>query len=152
MDRYSSHLGTLIRMFKNYPVKKVLEFGCGEYSTGFFLAHGADVTSIEMQDPDWAMKVTQMFPHAKIKVAIGPDLWCTLNLEERYDLIFVDGHGESRPECVNWAFEHTDIVVAHDTQTDWYGWGRVKFDPEEWESWTNTTVVPWTTVFLRRTL
>jgi len=133
-----------------YSPKTVLEFGCGEYSTGFFVGQGASVTSVEMQDEGWAEKVKGMYPDVNMVVCLGKDSWQELAYEERYDLIFVDGHGGSRPECVNWAKDHTDIIVAHDTQEPWYGWERVDLNPEEWEIWMNVTVEPWTTVFVRR--
>ena len=134
-------------MLEAHKVKKVLEFGCGLYSTSFFINKGCELTSIEMQNEDWQRKVQEVFPRADIRLALGPDEWRKLKLDDRYDLIFVDGHGDSRPECMMWAKDHTDLIIAHDTEHPYYCWDRADmagFIKTEYKD-----NPPWTTVWER---
>jgi hypothetical protein len=59
-----------------------------------------------------------------LRLALGPDAWQMEKLDPHYDLIFVDGHGDSRPECLMWAKNRTDLIIAHDTEHPYYGWER----------------------------
>lgn len=147
MDPTATHLPILSNMLAKHGFKRVLEFGCGLFSTKFFIEHGCELTSVEMQNEDWMRKVHDVFPGADIRLALGPDAWRGLDLDGRFDLIFVDGHGDSRPECMEWAKEHTDLIVAHDTEHPYYGWDRADmagFIKTEYKD-----MPPWTTVWER---
>lgn len=147
MDPTATHLPVLEKLYQQYRFRKVLEFGCGLYSTRFFVEHGCVVTSIEMQSQDWFDKVKTALPAVDLRIALGPDAWRNEKLEERYDLIFVDGHGDSRPECLEWAKYHTDLIVAHDTEHPYYCWDRAKMDG--FKKTIYDTLTPWTTVWER---
>lgn len=128
MDLYATHLPMLGYIWDWYfrgVGARVLEFGCGESSTKFFVERGCDVTSIEMQDVLWHDRIKAMFPGVDMRLALGPDEWRKLALGNSYDFIFIDGHILTRPECLNWAFGKAPLVAAHDTQASCYGWERV---------------------------
>lgn len=125
MNGYGSHLPLLDMLFKSFKIKKVIEFGCGDFSTSFFLSKNASLISIEMQDPAWADKISK---EHKIDVhkCIGPHEYKKLAVDWKCDLAFIDGHAESRPEVVNFMFGKAKIIVAHDYQkTAFYGWQRM---------------------------
>jgi hypothetical protein len=74
--------------------------------------------------------------------------WQKEPLEDWYDAIFVDGHGDSRPECLEWAKSHTDLIVAHDTEHPYYGWDRA--DMSGFNKKVHDELSPWTTVWTRQ--
>jgi predicted O-methyltransferase YrrM len=146
MDPTSTHLPVFDLLFNHHRIKTVLEFGCGLFSTKKFTDEGCIVTSIEMQHKEWFDKVKSELPGVDLRLAIGKDTWESEPLNERYDLIFVDGHGDSRPECLMWAKNHTDLIVAHDTEHPYYEWHRADmsgFDKQLFDELTPTTTV-WT--------
>ena len=128
LDPSATHLVTWDYVFSLYNIKSVLEFGCGLYSTPEFLRRGCTVTAIEMQNKGWAKRVKEAKPVVDIKIAIGPLTWRKLKLKKWYDLIFVDGHGDTRPECMEWAKDRTNLIVAHDTEHPYYQWARANMD------------------------
>lgn len=141
LDPTATHLPILEALLKTGKIKKVLEFGCGLFSTKKFLEHGCDLLSIEMQHEEWLHKVKDELG-ANIILALGPMEWQKLDLDDHYDLIFVDGHGDSRPDCMMWAKDRTDIIVAHDTEHPYYQWDRadmsgfVKTEFKDYDTWT----------------
>jgi hypothetical protein len=132
-DLYSTHLQYLQDIFEIKGRQKyILEFGPGRFSTNLFIENGERVISIEMQSEQWYNDVVDLY---KDKVnwcgykCLGP--WNFLDqvaMNETPDLSFVDGHGESRPECINLMMDlRSPIIVAHDTELeDPYNWSRVK--------------------------
>lgn len=147
MDPTATHLPILAELFASHQIKTVLEFGCGLFSTNAFISNGCKVTSIEMQNQSWYARVKEEIPGVDLRLALGPDEWHKEPLEARYDLIFVDGHGDSRPECLEWAKDHTDLIVAHDTEHPYYGWDRA--DMSGFRKTVHDGLTPWTTVWER---
>ncbi len=150
MDPTATHLPILRALLADGSVKRVLEFGCGLYSTPLFLEHGCDLTSVEMQSAEWYERVKAACPDAQqweLWMALGPDAWEQLPLEDDYDLIFVDGHGDSRPECLMWAKDYAPLIVAHDTEHDYYQWDRA--DMSGYAAEVHKETPPWTTVWRR---
>ena len=145
LDPTATHLPVFESLFRRYPIKTVLEFGCGMFSTAMFVNAGCDVTSIEMQNKPWYDKVKAELPTVDLRLALGPFEWEELVLKPRYDLIFVDGHRDSRPECLEWAKAHTDLIVAHDTEHPYYGWDRANMDGFRVK--IHKELSPWTTVW-----
>lgn len=145
MDPTATHLPILCALLAHGGIKKVLEFGCGNYSTRVFLDAGCDLTSIEMQSQSWYDEIKP--GHPDLRFALGPFVWRDEPLADRYDLIFVDGHGDSRPECLMWAKGHTDLIVAHDTEHDYYCWQRA--DMSGFTETIHKEQSPWTTVWRR---
>lgn len=148
MDGFGSHLPLLEEIFKLKKINSVLEFGMGDFSTDFFVNNCSDVTSIEMQTEEWFHKTYEKYKdHANWKgvLCLGPQEFKTLSYK-KIDLCFVDGHGDSRPDCINHMQTYSDIFVAHDTETFTYYWGRILFFKKMY-SFQYTKFRPYTTVW-----
>lgn len=151
MDPYSSHLPILKELFKIVPIKRVWEYGCGRFSTPLFAANCNEVIAIEMQSHDWFTTMQgelSQYPNLVLKEALGA--WTALDvfkgLDERWDMVFVDGHGDSRWNCINLACDKTDIVVAHDTEAPLYGWDHIMI-PNNFVEIRFKQYHPWTTIW-----
>lgn len=119
INKYASHLPVLEAIFKFRSINTVFEYGCGYYSTKFFVDHAKEVESIEMCDATWYERVEEEFGKRKnlsLKCMLGRN--CAIdyfrNNGKNYDLIFVDGFGKTRSECVEHAFNRAPIIVVHD--------------------------------------
>jgi hypothetical protein len=147
LDPTATHLPVWAGLFKAHEIKRVLEFGCGLFSTRHFVDQGCEVTSIEMQHQEWFDRVKAEIPGVNLLLALGPDAWRELDLAPRYDAIFVDGHGDSRPECLEWAKGRTDLIVAHDTEHPYYDWDRAYMSG--FKKTVHDALTPWTTVWVK---
>ncbi len=147
LDPTATHLPVLDALIRERRIVDVLEFGCGLFSTKRFIDRRCRLTSIEMQSEEWAVRVKAEMPTVDLRVALGPQAWRELELADRYDLIFVDGHGDSRPDCLMWAKDHTDLIVAHDTEHPYYQWERA--DMGGFKAQVFDALRPWTTVWTR---
>ncbi len=149
MDRYASHLPLLKKVFELKTINKVLEFGCGEYSTGFFINNSKEVIFIEMQSEEWFNKISDQYKeYSNVKgiLSLGAHSFKNLNIFTKIDLCFVDGHGDSRPDCINFIQPYTDIIMAHDTETYSYGWNRISFFKKMY-SFQYKNMEPFTTIW-----
>ena len=134
-ETYGSHLDFLNEELLKAPDKiNVLEFGCGRFSTFTFLncKKVKEVFSIEMQDKNYLNE---------LKKEIKSKRWLsvfaeTFDLAETFamncinsrqiSITLVDGHMDSRPECVNICVSmKVPVIVAHDFQYPGYGWERI---------------------------
>jgi predicted O-methyltransferase YrrM len=154
-DDWNSHKPVLHALLKTCNIESVFEFGSGFGSTPIFVEGCKSVHSVEMQSEDWFVKVKEKlssYENFKYDMMLGPidAIVYFAGVDKKYDLVFVDGHGLSRPECINAAFSKTDIVVTHDTDVPSYHWERINL-PEGWSK-INYKVVPWTTVFHKNTV
>jgi hypothetical protein len=105
-----------------------------------------------MQNENW-------FREMKSKISNNVTLLCQLGpyhaietldkMNRKFDLIFVDGHGDSRWHAINIASKYTDIIVAHDTETSSYNWHLVKLN-SDWESSTDTSTPVYTTTWKKK--
>ena len=128
----ASHLPVLARLVKHGD--RVLEFGCGIASTPFLLSKCSAVVSIEMQSREWFEYVSGLFadnPRSERHYAEGATralsyIEALARLSRRFDVVLVDGHGDSRPEQVRMATMITDVIVCHDTQEPGYRWDKVR--------------------------
>jgi hypothetical protein len=124
----------------------------GLYSTPFFVAQCRKVISVEMQDEKWFESIIQKVssPNFKPILSLGPTDACRLlkSSEDKFDLIFVDGHGDSRYNAVNEAFDKTDVIVMHDTETPLYFWNRIIVHPG-WYWIDFKKYNPWTSVIVK---
>ena len=109
-------------------IRNVIEFGPGVYSTPFFLERGCSVFSVEMQSEEWYNKVSGENPQLTIGFYPGPLTFLENSPDlSWYQFAFIDGHIESRPECINACFDACiPIVATHDYEDPVYGWERVK--------------------------
>jgi hypothetical protein len=145
---FGSHLAILQEIFKLKKINSVLEFGCGDYSTDFFINNCEKVTSIEMQTQEWFNKVSDKYKNKsnwKGILCIGRFEFQKLKYE-KVDLCFVDGHGDSRPEQINIIQPYTNIIVAHDTETWTYHWERIMFF-KPMHAFKHTKLQPHTTIW-----
>jgi hypothetical protein len=95
---FPTHLPVLLALARWLPVRQVLEFGCGDFSTMTFLNRRLfpsveRVVSVE-NDPVWAEKILAKAagdPRLDLRVISGPVAASvgTIELDE-FDLIFVD--------------------------------------------------------------
>jgi len=151
IDLYSTHIEFLEFIFKHKgKLNKIIEFGSGLFSTDFFIKNGKKVISIEMQSENWFNQVKSKFineNHWTIHFSIGPFNFVNLKFYDETDFCFVDGHGDSRPECINFMMEkNCPIIVSHDTEEPSYGWTRVK-NEKNYKSLTFKKYKNWTTIW-----
>jgi len=152
MDGFGSHLELFDFIFEYKQPDTILEFGMGDFSTPYFIKKAKkEVVSIEMQMEDWFNKINEKFKNEPkwtgIK-SIGPFNFMQLGIYKKYDVIFVDGHGSSRPECINFVQNFTDNIVVHDTETASYRWNMISL-PIEFRKIEYTKSRPWTTLFTK---
>jgi hypothetical protein len=128
---YDSHLPVLHFINDTIGIRKVFEYGCGEHSTGFFASIKANVIAYEMQDENWFKKMSENFRFEEnIHINYLPGATDAIKKFDTYntifDLVFVDGYGETRPWCIIAALDNAaDTIVWHDSENGWYGWDRV---------------------------
>ena len=152
IDLYSTHLKYLNDIFNiKGKLKNIVEFGTGYYSTELLINNGLDVMSIEMQSEEWYNSVKNKFSYYKnwkCYNLIGAFEFNNIEYPENIDMSFVDGHGDSRPECINMMMEkNCPIIVAHDTEEPGYRWDKVKndlgYDKLDFKEYVNWTTL-WT--------
>ena len=161
MDNYGTHYPVLAELIENFDIKDVAEFGTGFFSTGLFTEKCDSVLSIEMQYRDWFEKVKEKYSDSIDSGVL--DIQCIIEdsgLESiefiktefpkrKYDLVFVDGAGGSRPNCANFAKGVTDIIVCHDTEYPGYGWSDILVNGK-WK-WLDIKMYgTWTSVMTKR--
>jgi len=128
MNDYETHAPVLNFLMKELVPLRILEFGLGNYSTPILLSGIAKVESIEMQSQEWFDLIRIKFKDKENwcpYIALGPFEYKKIPLGIKYDFILVDGHGDSRWDCVNSMFSKSDVIVAHDTETASYNWDRI---------------------------
>jgi predicted O-methyltransferase YrrM len=152
MDPYATHLPFLKKILQEHDIQSVFEFGCGNYSTLLFAEKCKNVISIEMQNKEWYDQLKTKIPkNVHLLFQLGPEqaittLWSLGQSGAKFDLIFVDGHGDSRWKAINAASQYTSIIVAHDTQFPGYQWNKVKLD-NSWKEIVDTSFTTYTTMW-----
>lgn len=130
MDLYSTHIEPIKKIFSFIDQPKIsLEFGMGNYSTDFLIKNSDELISIEMQSDFWFNEMSNKFSsfsNWKAIKCLGPFEFLNLSYPEFVDFCFVDGHGDSRPDCINLMIEKKcPVIVAHDTEESGYNWNKV---------------------------
>lgn len=151
IDLYSTHLEYLSYIFDvKGKLKNIVEFGMGNFSTKLLIQNGENVTSIEMQSEDWYENMKKKFSQNenwKHYKSIGPFTYTSISFPDHIDMAFVDGHGDSRPECINFMMERgCPIIISHDTEEPGYRWNLVK-NNQNYKKIQFTKYVNWTTVW-----
>lgn len=163
MNPFSTHLSTLNFLIDEYNVRSVFEFGCGLYSTKLFIEKCDTVYSCEMQSKEWYEKIKREFINSnnlclryfnEIDNGNINANFDAINyfksLNTKFDMVFVDGHKDSRWQCINEARNYTNIIVTHDTEDRKnYHWNRINLD----NSWKRTDIknmVPFTTYWIKQ--
>lgn len=131
-----------------YPLKDVLEFGAGYWSTGLFLRN-EDINLISIEhDSEWVNKLKAEFSHKNNFQLIHwtKSMYKYLDvLEKDVDLIFIDG--EDRIECLQKSFFKAPIIVCHDTHQPSFAWELIAVPPE-YKQLTYIAFTPYlTTIF-----
>ena len=149
LNDYSTHLPILQFVLDTNEKWKIFEYGMGMYSTTLFAEKADKLIAVEMQDENWFNKMSQcdFKNNTELRCMVGKDLAIDLfkSLDVKFDLVFVDGHGESRWKCINEAFDKCDIIIAHDTETLSYNWHYVNLPNNYF--WLDIKVHnPWTSV------
>jgi predicted O-methyltransferase YrrM len=151
-NAYSTHLPVFETLFMAKRYSKILEFGMGFGSTPFLLNHCDSLTSIEMQSEQWFQNVYEKLNHEtkwRSFLALGPFEFQKNNvINEKYDLVFVDGHGDSRPEVINSFFNKCDTIVTHDFETLSYRWDLIQ-QPSDYIRIVYTKLNPYTAIFTK---
>ena len=151
MDRFATHLPVLERAIRDFGIETVLEFGTGLYSTPLLVQLCKEVISVEMHERSWFDKnrTELASPNFTPLLMLGPEVGVEylLNADRRFDMIFVDGHEDSRWKVVNAAFDKTDVIIAHDTEVRYYQWHRIEL-PDGWIWLDFKKHIPWTSVFV----
>ncbi|RKX63313.1 MAG: hypothetical protein DRP42_07770, partial [Tenericutes bacterium] len=115
------------------------------------------VTSIEMDHEEWFHKLNSKYgswDKFSPLIMLGPNkaIDYLRNLDERFDLIFVDGYPGSRWRAVNEAFKKADVVVAHDMDFVELNNYHLITMPADWQCLTYTEVANWTSVWSQDTV
>ena len=133
IDAYTTHLPVLIGLASARPVRRVLEFGCGPFSTLTFLDRSLfpDLVALDSYetDPVWRDMVVKQSgndPRLQLKVVPAPmaETIRTTNFEP-YDLVFVDDsvtveeRAASVRTAANVSFTHP-WLIAHDLENPAY--------------------------------
>ena len=150
-DLYATHLYVLEKILNMIPEPNLcIEFGMGNFSTELLINRCKKLISVEMQSEEWFNEMIgkfHNFENWQYHLSLGPDAYVNLELPN-CDLAFVDGHGGSRPECINLMMKNgCPIIVAHDTEEASYGWWRVedfnykKIDFKKSVNWTSVWVL-----------
>ena len=158
----SSHVPILLEVMEKFSPYRILEFGCGLFSTGTFLKYHVDLTSIEIGNFEWYSMIKRRFAGSqKLNLVYEKEFSTEIltKLNEEYDLIFIDCH-TNRTEVTNWAFNKSNIIICHDTQVHWVkgikpdtGYSKIHFIkfPVKYKNHRKDAFAdrPWTTLFTK---
>jgi hypothetical protein len=132
-NAYATHIPVLIGLAAIRPIRRVLEFGCGHYSTKTFLNRFAFPDLQELQsvenDPAWAATMLEAVKDdTRSSVSIVRGAMCdavrTFNLEA-FDLILVDDstNAEERAATIRALSSRCPLnpwLVIHDYEVEEY--------------------------------
>ena len=152
IDRYTTHIPAFRDIFAAREFDRILEFGLGHGSTPFLLENCSHLTSVEMQSEEWYERVVSSLGERKNWkpiMSIGPFGFLELPIfDQPYDLVFADGHGDSRPEVISKYSGLCDTIVTHDFETPSYRWNLINLD-DSYKCFVYKALDPWTAVFTR---
>ena len=130
---YATHIPVLIGLGAIRPVRRVLEFGCGHYSTQTFLKRAAFPELAELQsvenDSRWAETMREaVLDDARWNVTVVSGAMCdaVANFDlEAFDLIFVDDstNAEERAATIRALASRRPLhpwLVIHDYEVEEY--------------------------------
>src|ERR1700728_669360 len=148
---YGSHIYALQFIFEHITVYNALECGMGIYSTPFILDNVKEfLTSVEMQDAVWFNKILNETDYAITgkwiyNLSLSDELPDTV-MRQNFDFVLSDGAAFTRPLIINHFMDKgAETLVGHDTESEWYGWNRVREDLGYYK-YTLTDIAPYTTV------
>ena len=100
-----------------------------------------------MQSEEWFEKI-KILPSSDVRLMLGYQNYDYITkIGEKFDMVFVDGHGSTRPECINESIKlKIPYIVAHDTEEASYGWNRV-YDSTDYKQYNYKKYKNWTTLW-----
>lgn len=130
---YATHIPVLVGLPRLLNVRRVLELGCGEYSTLTFLDRNI-FPNLEMlvsfeNDPVWQKKIAALADNdlrVNLKLVVGAISRAVFEIDmQNFDLIFIDDSvtGEQRAETIREVIKEVSkdqIVVIHDYESKLY--------------------------------
>jgi hypothetical protein len=125
--RWGTHVEVLRALIEQVPIRSVLEFGMGMYSTPMLVERIDKVFAVEQSDPDWVAYVRKLCD-GKGELFFEPSSTKALEMfGTDWDMAFVDGKREERLPALQGCLDaRIPFIVAHDmNQTDWYQYHRV---------------------------
>lgn len=117
-DPWSTHLPALATAVHRFG-GRVLEIGCGWYSTPLLHAMSTRVRTIETH-PEWAAKFKPLSPE---RIHVVPDLMASVKIlaQAEWDVVFVDCEGNHfRIWITDLFLGKPCCIVAHDTQEPYW--------------------------------
>jgi hypothetical protein len=112
MDEYATHLPVLKKAVEVFKPKKIIEHGCGDYSTPFLALAGE--LSFTEDDPHWATQVMKQHDLQLAKYYPRDDL-VDLDLAG-FDLAFIDGKRQGRGPSVQYCLDNNvPVIIYHDS-------------------------------------
>lgn len=138
---FATHVPVLIALAARRPIRRVLEFGSGDFSTLLFLDRGAfpdvtEVTSYE-DDPEWAQRVLDRAgDETRLRLEIVDSVPAAVpDVVDDYDLILVDDSvsTELRSRTIAAVAERRPrgVVAVHDFELPPYPSAASAFDRVE---------------------
>ena len=148
----SSHSPILQYVLDKIGKCNIFEYGMEMYSTKLFSEKANKLIAVEMQNESWFNKMmsqqNDFGSNTELRCMIGKDSAIDFfkSLDLKFNIIFVNGHNESRWKCINEAFGKCDIIIVHDTEkASPYSWNLVNL-PENY-FWLDIKMYnPWTSV------
>ena len=119
--RHGNHIPILRAIEKIKTIKRVVEFGCGEYSTKTFLdrKHFPALKLLASYETDitWYSKIGSKFEDQRFVLHFIPDSLSALPRlpDNSFDLMFVDGLHEHRQYIVENLSNVAPLCVLHDS-------------------------------------
>ena len=151
---HASHLPVLELLFQHAQIKNVFEYGCGNFSTNFFITHAESVTSVEMNKIRWYEEIKNNLASDKLTILFkqGQEAIDYFNgLDKKFDLVFIDGDGRSRKDCTQNTMKKSDIIAVHDIDLTWRRWrnrGWLKLEvPDNYKIITMNLDYPAVTIY-----
>ncbi len=132
MNPWSTHLPVLKCLMENFRIKRVLEFGMGDFSTTVFLKHNPKILVSIEHNLNWLNKCKTNRKNHVCRFSTTQQVNRILEtMDEKFDLVFVDGPSNSRVACIEAAFPKARFIVLHDRNDPAYMWNRTKV-PKGW--------------------
>ena len=129
MDEFSTHLPVLTKAVDVFKPKKILEHGCGDYSTPLLASAGELVFTEHVKS--WSDHVIKQFHLDGIEFYMRDDI---VGLPTSgVDLAFIDGKREGRAPSLQYCLDQRiPVVIYHDSHLDHhYGYDSLVI-PEEY--------------------
>jgi hypothetical protein len=124
-NNYGSHIKLFEAIFGTVNINNVLEFGMGDFSTGFFTDRCGFVVSVEQESMDWYNRLIGKISSNNWKGHFEEDPKVIFEEYSKqgisFDLVFSDGKADTRRQVAELAFDRKiPIVVLHDAEKVWY--------------------------------